>query len=186
MRIFLLIISLVLLSSFRIAAQPDQYNFLHIDTDKGLSHNRINCILKDSKGFMWFGTNSGLNRYDGNEFRVFRHDLKAMSITMDSMISISVVPKISRVHCIFKQKQAALLKAMKHYGKKMLSAKTPMLCSLTPMVTVTRTCMYAAVVMSSRPIQQLSSTGYISMMAKESLPNLHRYYPHIFLKAPVV
>ncbi|MEP7373169.1 MAG: two-component regulator propeller domain-containing protein [Chitinophagaceae bacterium] len=86
MRIFRLIIPAFFLLIARAAAQPDQYKFLHIDTDKGLSHNRINCILKDSKGFMWFGTNSGLNRYDGYEFRVFRHDLRDSTTLIDDYI----------------------------------------------------------------------------------------------------
>src|SRR3979409_1904334 len=67
--------------------QSDQYQFLHIGTENGLSHNRVNCILKDSKGFMWFGTMSGLNRYDGYEYRVFRHDLRDSTTLIDDYIS---------------------------------------------------------------------------------------------------
>ena len=52
-----------------------------------MSHNRINCILKDSKGFMWFGTMSGLNRYDGYNFRIFRHDLRDSTSLLDDYIS---------------------------------------------------------------------------------------------------
>ena len=51
----------------------DSYNFTRIDINDGLSHNQVHCIYKDSRGFMWFGTNSGLNRYDGYSFRIFRH-----------------------------------------------------------------------------------------------------------------
>ena len=50
------------------------YPFIHIGSAQGLSYNEINTIYKDDRGFMWFGTLSGLNRYDGHEFRVFRHD----------------------------------------------------------------------------------------------------------------
>lgn len=49
------------------------FDFLHINNTDGLSNNQIECIFKDSKGFMWFGTNSGLNRYDGRNFKVFKH-----------------------------------------------------------------------------------------------------------------
>lgn len=40
----------------------------------GLSNNNIQCIYHDSKGFLWIGTNSGLNRYDGKNFLIFRND----------------------------------------------------------------------------------------------------------------
>jgi hypothetical protein len=43
-----------------------------LDINNGLSHNQVNCIYKDSKGFMWFGTIAGLNRYDGYTFKVFK------------------------------------------------------------------------------------------------------------------
>jgi ligand-binding sensor domain-containing protein/serine phosphatase RsbU (regulator of sigma subunit) len=39
--------------------------FNHITTDQGLSYNSISCITQDPKGFLWFGTYSGLNKYDG-------------------------------------------------------------------------------------------------------------------------
>jgi signal transduction histidine kinase/ligand-binding sensor domain-containing protein/DNA-binding response OmpR family regulator len=52
------------------------YKFTHISIDQGLSHNQVNCFLRDSRGYMWIGTMSGLNRFDGNSFRIFRHDLR--------------------------------------------------------------------------------------------------------------
>jgi two-component system sensor histidine kinase ChiS len=48
--------------------------FEHISLDEGLSQNTPKCILRDSKGFLWFGTRDGLNRYDGYKFEIFRHD----------------------------------------------------------------------------------------------------------------
>lgn len=54
-------------------AQTDTYQFSHLDITNGLSNNQINCIYKDANGFMWFGTTSGLNRYDGYKFKIFKH-----------------------------------------------------------------------------------------------------------------
>ena len=52
--------------------QPSLY-FQKLTTENGLSHNKINCILQDQRGFIWIGTDDGLNRYDGNKFIVFRN-----------------------------------------------------------------------------------------------------------------
>lgn len=46
--------------------------FNHLGVKDGLSSNEITCILKDQKGFMWFGTTSGLNRFDGYEFSRYK------------------------------------------------------------------------------------------------------------------
>ena len=37
-------------------------------TSNGLSHNSVWAVMQDSEGFMWFGTNDGLNRFDGVHF----------------------------------------------------------------------------------------------------------------------
>lgn len=46
--------------------------FTHYNIENGLSDNQVQCILQDRKGFMWIGTNDGLNRFDGNEFKIFK------------------------------------------------------------------------------------------------------------------
>jgi two-component system sensor histidine kinase ChiS len=48
--------------------------FERISVEHGLSHSTVTCILQDSRGFMWFGTSDGLNRYDGSGFKVYRHE----------------------------------------------------------------------------------------------------------------
>jgi len=48
--------------------------FKRFSVDDGLSQNTIHSIIQDKKGFMWFGTQDGLNRFDGYEFRIFRND----------------------------------------------------------------------------------------------------------------
>ncbi len=57
-------------------AQNNHLKFEHLQTDAGLSHSNVICILQDSRGFMWFGTRDGLNKYDGYKFTVYRNDPK--------------------------------------------------------------------------------------------------------------
>ncbi|MBN1482281.1 response regulator [candidate division KSB1 bacterium] len=52
----------------------DALQFEHLTVADGLSNNMVFCIHQDSLGFMWFGTGDGLDRFDGIEFRVFKHD----------------------------------------------------------------------------------------------------------------
>ncbi len=70
-------------------AQPNakQYQFRRIDIVEGLSNSQVTCILKDSKGFMWIGTMSGLNSYDGYKFKVFKHNTNDSSSIDDDYIS---------------------------------------------------------------------------------------------------
>ena len=47
--------------------------FDHLTSEAGLSQNQVRAILQDSQGFLWIGTQDGLNRYDGRQFKVYRH-----------------------------------------------------------------------------------------------------------------
>ncbi|WEK38313.1 MAG: two-component regulator propeller domain-containing protein [Candidatus Pseudobacter hemicellulosilyticus] len=47
------------------------YYFKHYQVDDGLSHNNVNCITQDRLGFMWVGTRTGLNRFDGYTFKSY-------------------------------------------------------------------------------------------------------------------
>jgi signal transduction histidine kinase/ligand-binding sensor domain-containing protein/DNA-binding response OmpR family regulator len=85
---------LLLLACSPCFAQGNQYQFSRLNVDNGLSHNRITCIYKDIKGFMWFGTKSGLNRYDGYRFKIFKHDINnPSSISDDYIVSITTGPQ---------------------------------------------------------------------------------------------
>jgi signal transduction histidine kinase/ligand-binding sensor domain-containing protein/CheY-like chemotaxis protein len=48
--------------------------FRHLTVADGLSQNAVAAVVQDQRGFMWFGTKDGLNRYDGHSFVIFRHD----------------------------------------------------------------------------------------------------------------
>ena len=55
-------------------AQQNNIKFDHISIKQGLSQNGVDCIIQDNKGFMWFGTQDGLNKYDGYDFTIYKHN----------------------------------------------------------------------------------------------------------------
>ena len=55
-------------------AQNQNPKFRRLTTNEGLSHGFVTSIQKDHKGFMWFGTGEGLNKYDGYHFTAYKHD----------------------------------------------------------------------------------------------------------------
>jgi len=67
--IYLLLIQLLTVS---LKAQLSQFRFKHYTTADGLSQGNIYHIIQDSRGFMWFGSFDGLDRFDGYNFKVFR------------------------------------------------------------------------------------------------------------------
>lgn len=52
-------------------AQKFNRKFVQITTEEGLSQSHVKTIYQDSRGFMWFGTDDGLNRYDGRTFKIY-------------------------------------------------------------------------------------------------------------------
>ena len=60
-------------TSVQLRAQD--YRLEHIGVEKGLSQGSPYHMLKDSRGFMWFGTQDGVNRYDGHNFKVYKPDI---------------------------------------------------------------------------------------------------------------
>ena len=68
-----LLISLLVWFAFP-TAKGDALYFRHYNNKQGLSHNTVYCSLQDKRGFMWFGTDDGLNRFDGHAFKVYRHN----------------------------------------------------------------------------------------------------------------
>ena len=52
-----------------------KYSLEQLDNTKGLSNSSVNAIFQDSENLLWIGTWDGLNRYDGNNFKIFRPEL---------------------------------------------------------------------------------------------------------------
>jgi signal transduction histidine kinase/ligand-binding sensor domain-containing protein/CheY-like chemotaxis protein/methylphosphotriester-DNA--protein-cysteine methyltransferase len=95
MKCKILLLNLILVFTTSIlSAQNNQFQFSHLDINNGLSHNDVTCIFKDSKGFMWFGTLSGLNRYDSYNFKIFKHSVSdTTSLDDDYIVSINEGPE---------------------------------------------------------------------------------------------
>lgn len=73
-----------------VQAQHPEYKFEYLTMEDGLSQSSVNCTIQDSTGFLWFGTQSGLNRYDGYEFRIFNHDPFDSNSITDNWIHVIV------------------------------------------------------------------------------------------------
>lgn len=74
--IFWIILSLLYLGgNLNSHGQPLTYQFTHLTVADGLSQSSVITILQGQDEIMWMGTRDGLNRYDGNDFTVFRNDL---------------------------------------------------------------------------------------------------------------
>ena len=68
---FLIILFLLVTNTFA----QDKILINHLTVESGLSNNQVHCIIQDRYGFLWIGTNDGLNRYDGYEFIVYRNNV---------------------------------------------------------------------------------------------------------------
>lgn len=79
----LALLALTAISLSAIAA----YLFKTLDAKDGLTSSQVNCILKDARGYMWFGTSAGLYRYDGYVFKDFQCDSQDGSSLPDSYIN---------------------------------------------------------------------------------------------------
>lgn len=68
------------------AVIPDM-KFRRLDTRNGLSNSQVNCTFRDSKGYVWFGTMYGLNRYDGYRVKTFYANTRDTTTMRDNNTS---------------------------------------------------------------------------------------------------
>lgn len=72
-----------------ISAQIQSFNFKHLSTFDGLSQSSVIVFEQDKLGRMWIGTRDGLNRYDGNSFKVYRNDsTDSLSLSNNDILDI--------------------------------------------------------------------------------------------------
>ncbi len=85
-----------------VSAQNNNLKFEHLSIGDGLSNSTVNCILQDSRGLMWFGTNDGLNKYDGYQVSIYKNapenlqsisSYEVMAIMEDSKHNIWIATK---------------------------------------------------------------------------------------------
>ncbi|MCG8580467.1 MAG: ATP-binding protein [Bacteroidales bacterium] len=79
-------------------AQVKEYTSYSFSIDQGLSQNSVSCVLKDKRGFIWFGTEDGLNRYDGIDVTVF---------TTDNGVKAGILN--NTINCIFEDSENDLI-----------------------------------------------------------------------------
>ena len=73
-RILILISLLVYVAGVGISETPPRARFDHLGYEDGLSSSSISSILQDDYGFMWFGTQLGLNKYDGKTYTIYQNE----------------------------------------------------------------------------------------------------------------
>ena len=114
-----LIIALMLTLPIAVVAD---YMFKTLDARDNLTSSQINCIMKDSRGYMWFGTPAGLYRYDGYVFKNFQSDSQDGSSLPNSYINSvqetldgNLLVETASGYCIYHPQTETFERDMKQY-----------------------------------------------------------------------
>lgn len=83
---FLLNIVLLFVSQLFLYSQTHHFSFDRYTIADGLSNNSINAVLQTRDGFIWIATKDGLNRFDGQKFVVFKHDLSVKNTIPENYV----------------------------------------------------------------------------------------------------
>lgn len=70
-------------------AQSKNLIFNNINIEQGISQSTIEAIFQDSEGYIWLGTNDGLNRYNGYEFKIYNYEEYQNSISHNGITDIT-------------------------------------------------------------------------------------------------
>ncbi len=72
-----------------VTAQVPEFVFQHLRVEDGLSQSTVRVIFQDRMGFMWFGTDIGINKFDGNEFTVYKYNAEdSLGIPSNFIVAI--------------------------------------------------------------------------------------------------
>ena len=103
-----------------------EYLFKTLDARDGLTSSQINCILKDSRGYMWFGTPAGLYRYDGYVFKNFQSDSQDGNSLPNSYINTiqetldgNLLIETASGYCVYHPQTESFERDMKQYFARM-------------------------------------------------------------------
>lgn len=88
-KIVLIAILFILSISINSIYAYDNVTFKNINIEDGLSQSTVQAILQDSKGYIWLGTNDGLNRYNGYDMKVYKNDDSKESISDNYILNIA-------------------------------------------------------------------------------------------------
>lgn len=86
MKLIKLLSFLLLVLSFPVSGKPESRYFRHYNNKHGLSHNTVYASIQDKRGFLWFGTEDGLNRFDGHTFKIYRYNSFSENSILDNFI----------------------------------------------------------------------------------------------------
>lgn len=90
-------IKLFLLIFLCFNVEANNQRFSYLTSHDGISQSEVYCFLEDSRGFMWFGTLDGLNRYDGYEIKIFNIDFNNPNSLSNNTIRSLVEDKHGRI-----------------------------------------------------------------------------------------
>ncbi len=82
----LLVIIFLFILFNKLFPQSNESNFVHLISENGLYQNTVHAILQDKKGFIWFATEDGLNKYDGYNFTVYKNNPQDSNSISDNFI----------------------------------------------------------------------------------------------------